>query len=162
MSILDKCITRNPTGDNNLIPHEIAVQTCYDIYCVQCNQLKELAKIKQESSYNLLFGKKYSPKYHFFAEIGGKQYYPKGIYYQGKKHIILVGDVNTDSTVRRKELIDDVKLSIVGPGSNESAIVGASIKLAAEQIESLLGETMSLDIKHRLKLIKQFSGRLTK
>ena len=52
--------------------------------------------------------------YKFEADINGEKIYPKGVYYQGKKYIILVGCTVKDHTIRRKELIEDV----FGPASN--------------------------------------------
>ena len=49
--------------------------------------------------------------YKFIAIISGKEYYPKGFYYQGK-YIILVGCVKENHTIRRKELIEDVEITI--------------------------------------------------
>lgn len=49
--------------------------------------------------------------YRFTAEIGEETLYPKGFYYQ-KKYVILVGDVVKDHTIRRKEKIEDVKLTV--------------------------------------------------
>jgi hypothetical protein len=43
----------------------------------------------------------------------GKVLEPKGFYYQGKKHVVLVGDVKTDSTVRQKVLVSEVKIEIL-------------------------------------------------
>lgn len=51
-------------------------------------------------------------KYEFEAKIGDEILYPKGFYYQGKKHIVLVGCVLRDHTMRRKELIEDVNIKI--------------------------------------------------
>lgn len=51
-------------------------------------------------------------KYKFIATIDGKKYFPKGFYYQGK-HIILVGDIITNNTIRRKEIISDVEITII-------------------------------------------------
>lgn len=50
-------------------------------------------------------------KYKFTAIIGAEKYHPKGFYYQ-KKYVILVGDVDEDHTIRRKEKIEDVDIII--------------------------------------------------
>lgn len=49
--------------------------------------------------------------YRFTAKIGDEMFYPKGFYYQ-KKHVILVGDTVKGHTIRRKELIEDVELTV--------------------------------------------------
>lgn len=49
-------------------------------------------------------------KIRFKAVIGDEVFYPKGFYYQGKKHIVLVGDIVSGHTLRRKELIEDVEI----------------------------------------------------
>ena len=51
-------------------------------------------------------------KYRFIATIDGKSYFPKGFYYQ-KNHIILVGDIVHNHTIRRKEKIEDVDIVVV-------------------------------------------------
>lgn len=51
-------------------------------------------------------------KYKFKAVIDGKEYNPKGFYYQGK-YIILVGDEIVNHTIRRKERIEDVYIEII-------------------------------------------------
>lgn len=50
-------------------------------------------------------------KYKFIAKIGTHTLYPKGFYYQGK-YVVLVGCEARDHTVRRKELISDVEITI--------------------------------------------------
>jgi hypothetical protein len=50
-------------------------------------------------------------KYKFKAIIDGKEYFPKGFYYQGK-FIILVGCEKDNHTIRRKELISDVEVIV--------------------------------------------------
>ena len=50
-------------------------------------------------------------KYKFKVTIGNEIIYPKGFYYQGK-YVIIVGDVLKEHTIRRKELIEDVKIEI--------------------------------------------------
>ena len=50
-------------------------------------------------------------KYKFKATINGKEFFPKGFYYQGK-YIILVGDEVLDHTIRRKEKIEDVEIIV--------------------------------------------------
>ena len=50
-------------------------------------------------------------KYSFKAIVNGKEYFPKGFYYQGK-YIILVGCEKANHTVRQKELIKDVEIII--------------------------------------------------
>lgn len=50
-------------------------------------------------------------QYKFTAKIGKEVFHPKGFYYQ-KKYIILVGDVDRDHTMRRKELIEDVEITV--------------------------------------------------
>lgn len=50
-------------------------------------------------------------RYEFIATINKKQYFPKGFYYQGK-YIILVGDIESGHTIRRKEKIEDVEIQI--------------------------------------------------
>jgi hypothetical protein len=49
--------------------------------------------------------------YKFTVTIGPETYHPKGFYYQGK-YIILVGDVDKNHTIRRKERIEDVEIKI--------------------------------------------------
>lgn len=51
-------------------------------------------------------------KYKFIATIYGEKFFPKGFYYQGK-YIILVGDIITNNTIRRKERISDVEITII-------------------------------------------------
>lgn len=51
-------------------------------------------------------------KYRFMATIGEETVFPKGFYYQ-KNHIILVGDIVHNHTIRRKERIEDVDISIM-------------------------------------------------
>lgn len=51
-------------------------------------------------------------KFEFKATIGKETFRPKGFYYQGKNHIILVGDADKDHTIRRKERIQDVIMEI--------------------------------------------------
>jgi hypothetical protein len=43
--------------------------------------------------------------------IDGKEYFPKGFYYQGK-FIILVGCEKSNHTIRRKERISDVEITV--------------------------------------------------
>ena len=50
-------------------------------------------------------------KYSFKARIDGKEFFPKGFYYQGK-FIILVGCEKADHTIRRKEKITDVEIVV--------------------------------------------------
>lgn len=50
--------------------------------------------------------------YSFIAKIGKTIIKPKGFYYQGK-NIILVGDVDKNHTIRRKEKISDVEITII-------------------------------------------------
>lgn len=50
-------------------------------------------------------------KYKFKATIGKEKLTPKGFYYQGK-FIILVGCEIKDHSIRRKEKIDDVEITI--------------------------------------------------
>ena len=50
-------------------------------------------------------------KYSFKAIIDGKEFFPKGFYYQGK-FIILVGCEKSDHTIRRKEKITDVEIVV--------------------------------------------------
>ena len=50
-------------------------------------------------------------KYRFIATIGDKTYFPKGFYYQ-KNHVILVGDIVHNHTIRRKERIEDVDILV--------------------------------------------------
>lgn len=50
--------------------------------------------------------------YKFTAKVNDENpYHPKGFYYQGK-YIILVGDVDENHTIRRKELIKNVDIKI--------------------------------------------------
>ena len=51
--------------------------------------------------------------YKFIATIKDTDevLHPKGFYYQGK-HIVLVGCTITNHTIRRKELIENVKIKI--------------------------------------------------
>lgn len=53
-----------------------------------------------------------NPAYSFIARIGKEVLKPKGFYYQGK-HIILVGDAEKGHTIRRKELISEVHLTLI-------------------------------------------------
>ncbi len=50
-------------------------------------------------------------KYKFKAVIGDKELFPKGFYYQGK-HIVLVGCEILNHTIRRKEKIEDVDITV--------------------------------------------------
>lgn len=50
-------------------------------------------------------------KYSFKAIIDGKEFFPKGFYYQGK-FIILVGCEKSNHTIRRKEKITDVEIMV--------------------------------------------------
>lgn len=50
-------------------------------------------------------------KYSFKAIIDGKEFFPKGFYYQGK-FIILVGCEKSNHTIRRKEKIEDVEIFV--------------------------------------------------
>ena len=50
-------------------------------------------------------------KYSFKAIIDGKEFFPKGFYYQGK-FIVLVGCEKADHTIRRKEKITDVEIVV--------------------------------------------------
>ena len=50
-------------------------------------------------------------KYTFKATIAGKEYFPKGFYYQGK-FIVLVGCEIQNHTIRRKEKIEDVLMVV--------------------------------------------------
>lgn len=50
-------------------------------------------------------------KYKFIAIIDGIEYFPKGFYYQDK-HIILVGCTKENHTIRRKEKIENVEITI--------------------------------------------------
>lgn len=50
-------------------------------------------------------------KYSFEAKIGKEVLNPKGFYYQGN-FIILVGCERQDHTIRRKERISDVEITI--------------------------------------------------
>lgn len=49
--------------------------------------------------------------YKFKAVINGETLYPKGFYYQGK-HVVLVGCVIQNHTIRRKELLSEVEIII--------------------------------------------------
>jgi hypothetical protein len=46
------------------------------------------------------------------AKIKNKTYYPKGFYYQGEKHIVLVGCTIKNHTIRQKFFINEVELII--------------------------------------------------
>ena len=50
-------------------------------------------------------------KYSFRAIIDGKEFFPKGFYYQDK-FIILVGCEKENHTIRRKEKITDVEIVV--------------------------------------------------
>lgn len=50
-------------------------------------------------------------KYNFIAKVNNETIYPKGFYYQ-KKYIILVGCEIKNHTIRRKELIENVNITI--------------------------------------------------
>lgn len=51
-------------------------------------------------------------RYKFTVTVRGRQFNPKGFYYQGKKYIILVGDEEKNHTIRMKELVTDVEILI--------------------------------------------------
>ena len=53
----------------------------------------------------------FNRKYSFKAVINGKEFYPKGFYYQGK-FIVLVGCEKSDHTIRRKEKTSDVEIVV--------------------------------------------------
>lgn len=45
--------------------------------------------------------------------LPGKEYSPKGFYYQGKKDIVLVGDETTGDTTRLKLPVEDVEIEVL-------------------------------------------------
>lgn len=51
-------------------------------------------------------------KYSFKAIIDGKEFFPKGFYYQGE-YIILVGCEKSGHTTRRKDRINSVEIQII-------------------------------------------------
>lgn len=59
--------------------------------------------------------------YEFIATINGDTIYPKGFYYQDK-YIILVGDVKSNHTIRRKEKITEVNIKIIDKKSRKKKL----------------------------------------
>ena len=57
---------------------------------------------------------KESIKYRFIATLSdGQIVRPKGFYYQGSKHIVLVGDEDENHTIRQKFLVEDVLIEVI-------------------------------------------------